>query len=110
LWVAAHHLRLNERVIRSSIDEIEPACFLSAEAYDKLTSDMISAKDRLTRLLTAKDKKATVSGLVGVNCMCRSDVERVYALSADEPDLAFGIERIHLLSTERFGFDPLHLT
>jgi hypothetical protein len=80
LWVAAHHLRLTERVIQSSIDEIDPACFLSAEAYDKLTSDMISAKDRLTRLLTAKDKKATVSGLVGVDRMFELEVERIYAL------------------------------
>lgn len=33
----------------------------SSEAYDKVASNFISAKDRLAKILSAKDKKATVS-------------------------------------------------
>ncbi len=35
-----------------------------AEAYDRLASDLVGAKDRLTRILVSKDKRATVSEAV----------------------------------------------
>jgi hypothetical protein len=35
---------------------------LQTEAYDKMTTDILGAKERLARLLASKDKKATVSG------------------------------------------------
>ena len=31
-----------------------------AEAYDKLAVDLVGAKERLARILSAKDKRATV--------------------------------------------------
>jgi hypothetical protein len=35
-----------------------------AEAYDRLASDLVGAKDRLTRILVSKDKRGTVSEAV----------------------------------------------
>ncbi|KAH7434286.1 hypothetical protein KP509_06G009400 [Ceratopteris richardii] len=42
------------------------------EAYDKLTKDMLGARERLTRLLSSKDKKATLLDMVERNEVDRS--------------------------------------
>jgi len=41
------------------------------EAYDRLTTDLVDAKERLSRILSAKDKRATLLDMAGENQLDR---------------------------------------
>ncbi|XP_024386124.1 uncharacterized protein [Physcomitrium patens] len=69
------------------------------EAYDKLATDLTGARERLSRILTAKDKRATLLEMAGENQLDRSllallDENIATASKANEVQAAQFMEKI----------------
>lgn len=69
------------------------------EAYDKMTGDLIGAKDRLARILASKDKKDVLLEMVERNELDRSllallDENIVAAQNADQKQVALFMEKV----------------
>lgn len=81
------------------LEALEKALKEGTEAYDKVASNFISAKDRLAKILSAKDKKATILDMAGENQLDRSllallDQNIAAANSAGQEQAAGFMEKI----------------
>lgn len=88
---------MEDRVIE--LEAIQKVLLEGTEAYDKMEADLVSAKQRLMKILQSKDKKATLLEMVERNELNRSvlallDENIASALANDQREAAEFMENI----------------
>lgn len=88
---------MEDRVIE--LEAIQKVLLEGIEAYDKMEADLVSAKERLMKILQSKDKKSTLLEMVGRNELNRSvlallDENIASALESNQAEAAAFMENV----------------